>query len=100
MNGRDPSERRSGSRNGGELELNAVSSACWCQAACGAEDLTTPAGHASLEDIYQARGGIALSTEIEPWIGDRVPDHRVTADRGVVQEHRQVHRGPVGYPDP
>jgi hypothetical protein len=29
-------------RNGGELELNAVSSACWCRATCGAEDLTTP----------------------------------------------------------
>jgi hypothetical protein len=27
------------------------------------EFLCPPAGHASLEDIYQARGGIALSTE-------------------------------------
>ena len=32
------------------------------------EFLRPPAGHASLEDIYQARSGVALSTQIEPWI--------------------------------
>jgi hypothetical protein len=28
--------------DGGELALNEVSSACWCRATCGPEDLTTP----------------------------------------------------------
>jgi hypothetical protein len=64
------------------------------------EFLRPPAGHASLEDIYPARGGIALSTKIEPWIDDRVPDHRVTADRGVVKQHRQLDRGAAAHSDP